>query len=196
MRKHKLGVDEATRAVTVSRAMRREMLSRRDITPAEAIDRLIARISLDNILYESGEDDDSDDDNRGISALNMPKIDLVSSPSSSSLSPSSPSTSSTTSKTTGHFRKNARNKKFTSQSPRKQQKTSHHHGTGNNILVGKKRGMDEMDHSGSKNDDEVETKAATGRPLRGAKRLHRASANASSASSEASTGSSTRSVNK
>ena len=69
MRRHKLGLDEANRAIVVSRAMRRELLNQGDkrsssqwLTPTEAIQKLTSRLSLDNILYESGEDDSDDDE--------------------------------------------------------------------------------------------------------------------------------------
>ena len=174
MRRHKLGLDEANRAITVSRAMRRELLSRNDskITPAEAIQRLIGKISLDNILYESGEDD-SDEDEEGkneIISLKIPKISRVQSSSSVKISSSSSTSTSNTTTSTNHHssRKNTRGKKNTNPSPRNQLKANHIK------LVGRKRSIEDMDSNTANGD--VQTKAANGRPqLRASKRLHRSS---------------------
>ncbi len=176
MRRYKLGLDEANRAIVVSRAMRREMLSQKAMTPTEAIQRLTSRLSLDNILYESGEDDSDDDGQNEILPLNIPKISRVSSSASINLSSSSSSTSSTntTTHSTSSSRKHARSKK-TSPSKSKQMKanlirTNSNNAT-NTIIVGRKRSIEEIDSS--KQSSEVETKAATGRPqLRASKRLH------------------------
>jgi len=63
MRKHKLGIEEANNFIVVSRAVGRELVPiNNQVTGAEAIHRLISKISLDNILYESEEDDLDDDD--------------------------------------------------------------------------------------------------------------------------------------
>uniref|UniRef100_A0A7S4EMM4 Uncharacterized protein n=2 Tax=Pseudo-nitzschia australis TaxID=44445 RepID=A0A7S4EMM4_9STRA len=223
MRKYKLGIDEANRAIVVSRAMRRAMFSRRKgsdtdtdtdtdtannstqlirVPPLEAVHRLIAKISLDTILYESGEEDSEDDDynhnhNQNQSeTIKIPRITRVS--SSSSVTPSSSISCSTKNSTiinNSTTRKNARNKKLTSPSPRKHHNSrnksnnngssSNNNGNNNNnssnnnvsILVGKKRGIEEMDVGAT--NTEVETKAATGRPLRASKRLHRSSSSSS-----------------
>jgi len=208
MRKHKLTMDDANRAMVVSRATRREMLSRKGTTASEAIDRLIAKISLDNILYESGEDDSDDEQqNEAMAPLKIPRINRVS--SSSSINPSSSSspsirnnnnnnnnnnnkTCSNTSHPTGttNPRKTARNKKLTSPSPRKLQKTNHNSSTGSSssssssstststststILVGKKRSIEDLDASTSTADVETKAATATVRPHRASKRLHRA----------------------
>jgi len=197
MRKHKLTMDDANRAMVVSRATRREMLSRKGTTPSEAIDSLIAKISLDNILYESGEDDSDDEQqNEAMAPLKIPRINRVS--SSSSINPSSSSSPSirnnrnnnnnnnkncsNTSHPTGttNPRKIARNKKLTSPSPRKLQKTNHNSSTGSSssgtgtILVGKKRSIEDLDASTSTADVETKAATATVRPHRASKRLHRA----------------------
>lgn len=174
MRRYKLGLDEASRAIVVSRAMRREMLSQKAMTPTEAIQRLTSRLSLDNILYESGEDDSDDDGQNEILPLKIPKISRVSSSASINLSSSSSSTTNTTTHSTSSSRKHARSKK-TSPSKSKQIKanlirTNSNNAT-NTIIVGRKRSIEEIDSS--KQSSEVETKAATGRPqLRASKRLH------------------------
>lgn len=181
MRRYKLGLDEANRAIVVSRAMRREMLSQQAMTPTEAIQRLTSRLSLDNILYESGEDDSDDDGQNEIIPLKIPKVSRVPSSSSINLSSSSSTTSSTNTTTlsTSSSRKHARSKKNSAPSPRKQMKSnlirSTSGNTSNTIIVGRKRSIEEIDSS--KQSSEVETKAATGRPqLRASKRLHRSSA--------------------
>jgi len=197
MRRHKLGLDEANRAIVVSRAMRRELLflqqqdndNKNDIGVLEAIQRLTSKISLDNILYESGEDNSDDDDNgqNEIKPLNIPKFSRVS--SSSSMKNLSSSTTTTTNSTTTNNTTNSRkrNKKNTSPSPRKQLKINHGRNKVNNsnninnnnnssstIHVGRKRSIEDLD-STMQNVD-VGTKAATGRPqLRASKRLHRSS---------------------
>mmetsp|Transcript_3600 Transcript_3600/g.7871 ORF Transcript_3600/g.7871 Transcript_3600/m.7871 type:complete len:265 (-) Transcript_3600:394-1188(-) len=174
MRRHKLGLDDANRAITVSRAMRRELLSRNDskITPAEAIQRLIGKISLDNILYESGEDDSDEDEEEKneIISLKIPKISRVQSSSSVKISSSSSTSTSNTTTSTNHHssRKNTRGKKNTNPSPRNQLKANHIK------LVGRKRSIEDMDSNTANGD--VQTKAANGRPqLRASKRLHRSS---------------------
>jgi len=190
MRRHKIGLDEANRSIVVSRAMRRELLSRDDKnnnqknTRSEAIQRLISKISLDNILYESGEDD-SDDEQNEILPLKIPKVSRVPSSSSINVSSSSTTTPNTTNHSTTSSRKNARSKKNISPSPRKQLKTNHIRNKGNNnnsnsnnsntILVGRKRSIEDMDST--KQNAEVDAKAAIIRPLpRASKRLHRSSA--------------------
>jgi hypothetical protein len=178
MRRHKLGLDEANRTIVVSRAMRRELLSRgtQKITPLEAIHRLTSKLSLDNILYESGEDDSDDDGQNEILPLKMPHVSRMPSSSSVDLSSSSSTTSSNTtnhSSTSTNSRKNARGK-----SPRKRNKVNNNNNNsnnGNSVLVGRKRSIEDMDPT--KQNSEVETKAATGRPqLRASKRLHRSAA--------------------
>ena len=182
MRRHDLGSDEATTALVVSRAMRRELLAQdnknknRKITTLEAIQRLTSKLSLDNILYESGEDDSDDDGQNEILPLKIPKLRGVPSSSSTNVS----SSSSTTSNSTNN-RKNARSKKTTTTSPRKQQKTNHirnkTNGNSNNntILVGRKRSIEDMDPTAKQNTG-VDAKAAASRPqLRASKRLHRSS---------------------
>lgn len=189
MRRYKLGLDEANRAIVVSRAMRRQLLAREGkninsmITPTEAIERLTSRLSLDNILYESGEDDSDDDDAQNeIVRLKIPTVNRVS--SSSSINLSSSSSTSLTTNTTTHsnstsIRKNARSKRNNPPSPRKQMKANHIRNnstnTSNTILVGRKRSIEDMDST--KQNTEVESKAATSRPqLRASKRLHRSTA--------------------
>lgn len=189
MRRYKLGLDEANRAIVVSRAMRRELLAREGkntnsmITPTEAIERLTSRLSLDNILYESGEDDSDDDDAQNeILRLKIPTVNRVSSSSSINLSSSSSTTSTTNTTTHSNStssRKNARSKRNNSPSPRKQMKANHIRNSGTNtsntILVGRKRSIEDMDST--KQNTEVESKAATSRPqLRASKRLHRSTA--------------------
>ena len=187
MRRYKLGLDEANRAIIVSRAMRRELLNAKqtNVSPMVAIQRLTSRLSLDNILYESGEDDSDDDGQSEILPLKIPNISRVS--SSASINRSSSSSSNSTTNTTlpthstSSSRKHARSKKNSSPSPRKQMKaslirnnSSSTANTSNTIIVGRKRSMDEMDAT-NKNSG-VETKAASGRPqLRAPKRLHRSS---------------------
>lgn len=176
MRRYNLGLDVANRAIVVSRAMKRELLSREGqnatnppISPTEAIQRLTLRLSLDKIMYESGEDDSDDDGQNEIPPLKIPKVSRVPSSASINLSSSSSITSSNNTPThlTSSSRKHARSKKNSSPSPRKQMKTT--------IIVGRKRSIEEMDST--KQSSDVETKAATGRPqLRVSKRLHRSSA--------------------
>lgn len=181
MRRHNIGLDEATTALVVSRAMERE-LSIRDnknnntfISPSEAIHRLTSKLSLDNILYESGEDYSDDDGHNEILPLKIPKFRRVSSSSSINVS------SSTSTPNTGISRKNSRNNKKNSIiSPRKQaknnrSKTSINNSSSNNILVGRKRSMEDMD-STQKQNSGVDAKAVASRPqLRASKRLHRSS---------------------
>jgi hypothetical protein len=209
MRRHKLGLDEANRAIVVSRAMRRELLSRsgddrntttQKVTPLEAIHRLTLKLSLDSILYESGEDDSDDDGQNEIQlpTFKIPKVSRVPSSTSVNISSSSSTTSSnttnhSTTSNTNSSRKNARGK-----SPRKRTKANSNNNNntnnGNSILVGRKRTIEDMDNnSTTKQNSEVEkTKAATGRPqIRASKRLHR-----SSASTEASVVSSGLNANK
>lgn len=180
MRRYKLGLDEANRAIVVSRAMRRELLNAKNTntSPTEAIQRLTSRLSLDNILYESEEDDSDDDGQSEILPLKIPNISRVSSSASINRSSSSSTTSTSTAHSTSSSRKHARSKKNSSPSPRKQMKaslirnsSSSTGNTSNTIIVGRKRAMDEMDGTSG-----VETKAASGRPqLRASKRLHRSS---------------------
>lgn len=59
MKRYNLGIEEATKAIVISRAMRRAMVSSE--TPAQAIELLATKISLSNLLYDSA-DDSSDDD--------------------------------------------------------------------------------------------------------------------------------------
>lgn len=185
MRRHKIGLDEANRAIVVSRAMRRELFRgdrnvNRKITPVEAIQRLTSKISLDNILYESGEDDSDDDAQSEILPLKIPNISRVA--SSSSINVSSTTTPISQSTTINNSRKHARGKKSTSQSPRKQLKATNHirskvnnnnsngSSAGNTILVGRKRSIEDMDST--KQSAEV-GKAPTGRPSsRASKRLN------------------------
>ena len=185
MRKHRLGIEEASRAIVVSRAMRRELLARdRDgadknkkatataVTPVEAIHRLISKMSLDNILYESG--DDSDYGQEELHPLAIPKINRGTVPSSSSINVSStitttPSNNNTTNHTSTR-KNNARSKKITTASPRKQVKTNHgrasrskngpvnnnnnnniSNNNNNNILVGRKRSIEDIDDSTTAN---------------------------------------------
>jgi hypothetical protein len=181
MRKHRLGIDEANRAIIVSRAMRRELLNSTPVL--DAIQRLICKISLDNILYESGEESsDCDEDQTEILPL-IATIQKV--PSSSPIHPSS-----TTTISSSNRKNSARSKKLTS--PRKQPRNgrkgntastgsnssaSNSNNTNNNntILVGRKRSIEDLDANTGTAD--LETKAANGRPpLRAAKRVHRASA--------------------
>lgn len=196
MRRHKLGLDEANRAIVVSRAMRRELLNQGDkrsssrrLTPTEAIQKLTSRLSLDNILYESGEDDSDDDGQNEILPLKIPKVSRVSSP----INVSTSSTNSNTKNHSGNIRKNNRSKKNTSSSPRKQLKVNHIRNkvnannnasnTSNTIIVGRKRSIESMDGMDStKQHVEVEAKAATSRSqLRPSKRMHRSSASTDSA---------------
>lgn len=183
MRRHKLGLDEATTALVVSRAVRRELLAHDDknnnqkITPLEVIKRLTSKLALDNILYESGEDDSDDDGQNEILPVKIPKF-LGVPPSSSSTTISS---SSSITSNSSNSRKNIRSKKITLTSPRKQQKTNHirnktsNSNNNNNILVGRKRSMEDMDPT-TKQNAGVDAKAATSRPqLRASKRLHRSS---------------------
>lgn len=180
MRRHNIGLDEATTALVVSRAMERELSIRgntknsKNISPSEAIQRLTSKLSLDNILYESGEDDSDDDGQNEVLPLKIPKFRRVS--SSSSLNVSSISTSNNS-----ISRKNTRNNKKTSiTSPRKQLKTNRNktsnNSNSNNILVGRKRSIEDMD-STQKQNSGVDAKAVASRPqLRASKRLHRSSA--------------------
>jgi len=214
MRRHKVGLDEANRAIVVSRAMRRELLSRsgddrnittQKVTSLEAIHRLTLKLSLDNILYESGEDDSDDDGQNEIQlpTFKIPKVSRVPSSTSVNISSSSSTTSSnttnhSTTSNTNNSRKNARGK-----SPRKRTKANNNNNnnnnnsntnSGNSILVGRKRSIEDMDNNSTtkQNSDIEKTKAATGRPqLRASKRLHR-----SSASTEASVVSSGLNANK
>jgi hypothetical protein len=188
MRRYKLGLDEANRAIVVGRAMRRELLFRgennnnRKTTPLEAIQKLTSKLSLDNILYESGEDDSDDDGQSEILPLKIPKISRVASSSSLNRSSSTSSTNSIASNlSTTSTRKNARSKKNTLVSPRKQLKSSlrnkgnNNSSNSNTILVGRKRSIEDMDPT--KQNAEVDAKAASSRPqLRASKRLHRSSA--------------------
>lgn len=182
MRRYDLGLDEATTALVVSRAMRRELLAHDDkkknrkITPLEAIQRLTCKLSLDNILYESGEDDSDDDGQNEILPLKIPMLRGVPSTSSKNVSSSSSTTSNTTSN-----RKNTRSKKTTTTSPRKQQKTNHirnktnSNNNNNTILVGRKRSIEDMDPT-TKQNAGVDARTAATRPqLRASKRLHRSS---------------------
>jgi len=183
MRRHNLGLDEATTALVVSRAMRRELLAHDDknnnrkSTPSEVIEMLTSKLALDNILYESGEDDSDKDGHNEILPLKIPKFLGVTSSSSTTVSSSSSITSNTS-----NIRKSTRSKKSTITSPRKQQKTNHirnktsnNNNSSNNILVGRKRSMEDMDPT-TKQNASVDAKAATSRPqLRASKRLHRSS---------------------
>lgn len=58
MKRFNLGIDEATKAIMVSKAMRRAMLS--STGPAQAIEVLANKISMSNLLYESCEEEDDD----------------------------------------------------------------------------------------------------------------------------------------
>jgi len=174
MRRHKIGLDEANRSIIVGRAMRRELLSK--ITPTEAILRLTSKLSLDKILYESGEDDSDDDGQNEILPLKIPKFSRVT--SSTFTSTSSSLTSNTSDRPTNSSRKNTRSKKNTSPSPRKQllkaknsSNNNSNSSNSNTILVKRKRSIDDMDST--KQNAEVDAKAATSRPqLRASKRLN------------------------
>ena len=60
MKNYNLGIEEATKAIIVSRAMRRAMVTAS--SPAQAIEILSAKLSVANLLYDSSSDDDGDDD--------------------------------------------------------------------------------------------------------------------------------------
>jgi len=61
MRRHNLGIEEATKTIIITRALRRAMADSR--SPAQAIEHLAAKISLRNLLYDSSDEDlNSDDD--------------------------------------------------------------------------------------------------------------------------------------
>ena len=63
MRKHRLGIDQATHFILVGRAVQREFISAANYQQStDVIQRLISKISLENILYESTEEDDDLDD--------------------------------------------------------------------------------------------------------------------------------------
>lgn len=217
MRRHGLGIDEATRVLVVSRAVQREMAVNnsnekdKKVTHAEAIHRLISKISL----FESADDDDDGESGNDINVLplNIPK---VVNPFSSSLSTGTINLSSsavatrstanttTTTSTMSHNKKNTR-KKVMNPSPRKQLKVNYARvssssssrskntpaANGNNIHIGRKRSIEDIDSSTSAEMDakittnpaavvggggvsvEGGSKIQSSRTTRASKRLHR-----------------------
>jgi hypothetical protein len=64
MRRYNLGIEEATKTIIISRAMRRAMVDSK--SPAEAIELLASKISLRNLLYDSSDEDPTSDDDLAI----------------------------------------------------------------------------------------------------------------------------------
>eukprot|EP00980_Cylindrotheca_fusiformis_P010317 scaffold2299_cov131-Cylindrotheca_fusiformis.AAC.4 len=60
MKRYNLGIEEATKAIVVSKAMRRAMVACEN--PAQAVEVLASKISLSNLLYDSSEDEEVNDD--------------------------------------------------------------------------------------------------------------------------------------
>ena len=72
MKQYGLGIDEATKALTISRALRKTMET--SSGPAEAIRALTSKISLSNLLYESSDEDPNSCDENSVRRTEM-KID-------------------------------------------------------------------------------------------------------------------------
>lgn len=72
VKNHGLGIDEATRALIVSRSFERAMTT--SGSEANAIELLSTKMSLSNLLYESDEDQSSDEDNIIRSEQCVPKV--------------------------------------------------------------------------------------------------------------------------
>jgi hypothetical protein len=60
MKRYGLGIDEATKAIIINKAMRRSLSDA--TSPARAIELLASKISLVNLLYESSDEDPNSDD--------------------------------------------------------------------------------------------------------------------------------------
>ena len=76
MRLHGLGTEEATRALVVSKAFQREAKA---LSMAQAIEKLVSKISLSNILYESDSsaEDASDDEEESLAIRSDLRINPV-----------------------------------------------------------------------------------------------------------------------
>lgn len=60
MKRYHLGIEEATKAIVISRAMRRAMSASE--SPAHAIELLASKISLANLLYDSADESSPDNE--------------------------------------------------------------------------------------------------------------------------------------
>jgi hypothetical protein len=161
MKKYSLGIEEATRFILVSRAVRREWLRNTIITPAEAIEQLVSKISLDNILYESSSDDDlasDDDEQHRLTALRDElRVDPLHEKSTGTSRTTGPSITRNSRSLDAETRKNARKRQFIHQSPWKATTkqslrsssivavpTSRGSAKGAPTLAGRKRSVDEI----------------------------------------------------
>jgi hypothetical protein len=131
MKKYNLGIEEATRVILVSRAVRREWSRCSTLTPTRAIQQLTFKISLDSILYESSSSDDDlasdDDEHYRLSAIREElRVDPLHDKSMSTSRASAPSTTKNSNRSfDSEVRKNnARKRQSTQQqsSPRKASK--------------------------------------------------------------------------
>lgn len=59
MKRYNLGIEEATKAIVVSKAMRRAMIACE--SPAQAVEILTSKISLSNLLYDSSDEGVNED---------------------------------------------------------------------------------------------------------------------------------------
>jgi hypothetical protein len=159
MKMYRLGIEEATQALLVSRAVSREWSRNSATTPAEAIEQLVAKISLENILYESSDDElssDDDEQHRLMAIRAELRVDPLQTTSTDTASKIAPSTTSNIRSPDAEPRKAARKRQLHQQSPRKSSKhvrsssssaassTSRGSTKGTPTLAGRKRGVDEI----------------------------------------------------
>jgi hypothetical protein len=73
MKRYNLGIEEATKTIVVSKALRRAMASG---SPAEAIELLASKISLRNLLYDSPDEDPTSDIRPELRVEPLSRMDL------------------------------------------------------------------------------------------------------------------------
>lgn len=154
MRKHNLGIEDATRALVVSRAIRSDFSRSSALTPAAAIEQLISKISIDNILYDSSDDEvfsDDDDKNRRLAIHADLRVDQCEKKSTGTSRTTTPNKISNNRSSDAELRQTARKRQLSQQSPRKSSKhnnvassTSRGGMKGTSTLTGRKRSVDEI----------------------------------------------------
>lgn len=145
MKKYNLGIEEATRVILVSRAVRREFSRCSTMTPNRAIQQLVSKISFDNILYESSSDDDlasDDDEQHPLAAIREGlRVDPLQEMSTGTSSASVTSNTRSSRSFDAESRKNARKRLSTQHSPRKISKQFlRNSSTGSNASASSSRG--------------------------------------------------------
>jgi hypothetical protein len=73
MKRYSLGIDEATKAIIINKAMRRSLSD--TTSPAKAIELLASKISLQNLLYETSDEDPSSDED--LSSIRLIRVEPV-----------------------------------------------------------------------------------------------------------------------